>query len=91
MWGLFFYRVHGFNCMKRCLKHSQPICLSVYFSTLGYFIHPQSGYLVLNGITTTSETHNDFFLCPLFKPTIVACKPLYKSNVVNAGLSSFTY
>ena len=23
MWGLFFIRVH-FNCMKRCLKYSQP-------------------------------------------------------------------
>ena len=30
------------------------------------------------------------FLCPQFKPTIDFCKPLYKSNVVNAGLSSFT-
>ena len=27
------------------------------------------------------------FLCPQFKPTIDVCKPLYKSNVVNAGLS----
>ena len=29
------------------------------------------------------------FLCPQFKPTIDVCKPLYKSNVVNAGLSSY--
>ena len=31
------------------------------------------------------------FLCPQFKPTIDVYKPLYKSTVVTAGLSSFTY
>ena len=45
VWGLFFYTVH-FKRMKRYLRQSQPICLSLHFSTLGYFIHPQSGYLV---------------------------------------------
>ena len=67
--------------------------LFTYFSTLGYFRNPvthTSGYLVINVIITTSETHNRLFFAQ-FKPTIDVYKPLYKSIVVSTGLSSFTY
>ena len=39
----------------------QPILLSSWIGTLSYFRHPQSDYVLRNGITTTSEAHNHFF------------------------------
>ena len=50
---------------KMALTFSTYTPISTYFSTVGYFRHPQSaGYLVRNGIITTSETHNHFFFVP---------------------------